>query len=77
MFQVILHLLVSATIGFIYCDTHTIRHFIGIHNNPTFIIPGSPANRLNKRSFGTQKALFIRIENRDKRNLRQIKPLTQ
>ncbi len=70
MFQVIFHLLVSATIGFIYCDAHTISHFIRIHNNPTFIIPGSATNRLNKRSFGTKKALLIRIENSNKRDLR-------
>ncbi len=77
MLQIIFHLLVPTPISFIDRHTHTVGHFVCIHNNPTFIIPGSPANRLNERSFGTQKAFLIRIENSNKRDLREIKPFTE
>ncbi|MNI12692.1 hypothetical protein D3C73_658850 [compost metagenome] len=70
MFQVIFHLLVSTTIGLVYRNTHAIGHFIRIHDYFSLIISGGTTNRLDKRSFGTQKAFLICIENSNKRDLR-------
>ena len=49
---------------------------ITIHNNVTFCVSRSTTNRLHKRSFRTQKSLFIRIKNRDKCHFWNIETLS-
>ena len=56
---------------------HRIRHGIRIHNHMTFGISGRTANGLNQWRFRTKESFFIRIENRNQSNFRNIQPFTQ
>ena len=56
---------------------HRIRDRICIHDNMPLGISRCSANRLNQGRFRTQESLFIRIQNRHQRNLRDIQTLTK
>ena len=77
MFFVVFLLNLPAPVGLFYRIAHGIGNRICIHDYMTFAVSGSPSNGLNQRRFGTQKSLFICIQNGDQRNLRNIQSLSQ
>ena len=50
---------------------------IGIHDDLTVGITGSPPNGLNQGAFITQEAFLIRIQNCDQRNFRNVQTFPQ
>ena len=56
---------------------HGVGHAIGVKNRLASGIPGSAANRLNQRLFGTEKAFFVGVQNCDQRHLGQVQSLPQ
>jgi len=66
-----------SAIGHINRPLHTAGNMVGVHNNPTFDVPGGPANSLNQGLLGTKKALFIGVQNGYQRHFRQIQAFAQ
>ena len=77
MFFVIRDLLNTAALGFLQGAIHGSGDLIGIHNHAPLHIAGRAANRLDKRRFRAQEALFIRIQNRHQSAFGDIKPFAQ
>ena len=77
VFLIILLLDSPTAAGFFNCCLHGIRHIIGIHDNMSLCVTCGTSNRLDQGCFGTQEAFLIGIQNRNKRNLRNIQSLAQ
>ena len=56
---------------------HGIRHAVRVQDRLPAEVAGRPADRLHKRAVRAQEPLLVRVEDRDQRHLRQIKPLPQ
>ena len=56
---------------------HGVRHVIGIHNHVPLGISRRTAYGLHERGLRAQEALLVGIQNRDQRNLRDIKTLAE
>ena len=52
-------------------------HYIGIENHLAVQMPCRPAGGLDKAGLAAEKTFLVRVQNRHKRNLRQIQTLAQ
>ena len=71
------HLNRTSALSLIDGLAHRVGNGIGIHDDLAVRVARGASDRLNKRATIAQEALFIRIENRHERNLRQVKTLAQ
>ena len=77
MLFIIFHLDLTAPLRLVDRHLHGFSHRIRIHDNMTFRITRSTPDRLDQRCLRTQESFFIRIQDRHKRDLRDIKALTE
>ena len=77
MFLIICHLDLAATLRLFNRILHGICHIICIHDNMTFRITCCTSDCLHKRCLRAQESLFIRVQNRHKRDLRNIQTFSQ
>ena len=74
--DVVSRLFFSASSRFVHRSAHGIGNRIGIQNGFAFNISRSTSDGLNERTLASQEAFFIRIQDRNKRDLRDIEPET-
>ncbi len=72
MFPIIGKLDFPTTVGFTERTFHRIGHAVCIHDDLALCITRRTSDRLYERSLAAQESFLIRIQNRDKRNLRYI-----
>ena len=77
MFFIICHLHFTSSLRLIQCCTHGICDRICVHDNMPFCITGRTADRLDQRRLGTQKSFFIRVQDRNQCDLRNIQSFPQ
>ena len=77
MLLIIRHLFLTSALGLDYCAFHRRGNGIGIHDNLAVCVSCRAPYRLYKRCFGAQEALLVGVEDYDKRDLGNIKTLTQ
>ncbi len=67
----------AAALGLIQGAADGIGHHIGIQNGAATQVAGGASDGLDERAGGAQEAFLVGIEDRDQRDLRQIKPFAQ
>ncbi len=70
-------LFLTTAFGFANRLRHRRRDFIAVENRFAVHVTRRAANRLDKRTFGAQEALFVGIENSHQRHFRHVQPLTK
>ena len=74
---VVFHLLGPSAVCLPDCLLHRIRDSVGVHDDKTVDISGGPARRLGQCPSGAQEAFLVGVQNRHKRNCRNIKAFPQ
>ena len=77
MFFIIFHLNLTAAPRLINSHLHRVRNRVRIHDNMPFCISRGTPDRLDQGCLRTQEAFFVRIKDRHKCDLRDIKSLTE
>ena len=77
MFLIVFFLNTAPALRFVNRVTHGVRYGVGVHYDGAVFVSCRPADCLNERRFRAQQSFLIRIENRNERHLRQVKPLAQ
>ena len=77
MFFIISFLYFTPSCSFINCVLHRLADAICIHDNPAVLVTCSSAYSLNKRGLCTKKSLFVRIQNRNKSDFRNIQSFSK
>ena len=74
---VVRKLFFAASFGFVHRAAHRRRDRIGIEDDASFGVSRGASDRLDEACFAAQKALFVRIQDRDQTDLRQIETFAQ
>ena len=77
VFGVECELLLTTTLGFIQSPAHRPGHSVRIQNRGTVDIARRPANGLNQRAIGAQKAFLVGVEDCHQRYLWHVQALAQ
>ncbi len=77
MLPVIVLLNLAAALRLAQGALHGWRHRVGVHDHLAFRVPRRAPDGLNQGPLGTEEALFVGVEDRDERNLREIEALAQ
>ena len=77
MHLVVFVLYLAAAVGLVYRPLHAARYGIGIHDDSALGVSSGTPYRLHERSFASQKALFVGVENGDELYLGQVEPLAE
>ena len=77
MFDIVRHLLLSMILGYADGLVYRVRHAIGIEDDAPVHMTRTAARGLDKRCCRTQEAFLVRIQYRNKRNLRKIQSLAE
>ena len=72
VFGVVLLLELAPAVGLGNGAPHRVGHLVGVHDDRTVDVTGGPPDRLDKRCLRTQEALFVGVQDRHERNLRQV-----
>ena len=67
-------LLSAASLRLAHRARHGIRDFVGVKNGHAVHVARSTSNGLHKRTFASQKTLFVGVHNGDQGDFRKIKP---
>src|SRR3990167_796599 len=67
----------SAPAGLVDGPFHRLGYGIRIENYGPVDMPSRTADRLDKRTFGAKKSLFISIQNAHQRDLREVQSFAQ
>ena len=67
----------AAAVRLVHRDLHRGRDRIGVHHDVAVGVAGGAADCLDQRRFGAEEAFFIRVEDRDERDLRDVEPLAE
>ena len=62
---------------FVDTDLHRAGDGVGVHDDPAVLVSRGSADRLDERGCGAQKALLVRVENGDERDLGNVKSLAK
>ena len=77
MFLVVTHLDSSPAQRLVNGCLHACCNRIGIHDNLSVHVAGSPSHHLRKGAVAAQETFFIRIQNCHQRDLRQVESFSQ
>ena len=67
----------AAAIGLVHRLPHRVGDVIGVENGPPAHVPRGAAHRLDQRARRSQESFFVRVEDRDEGDFRQIEPLPE
>ena len=70
-------LLVATPLGFTNGPLHRLGHFVGVQNGAAFQIASRTSDGLNQAALGTQKPLFVGVQDGHQRHLGQVQTFTQ
>ena len=77
MLSVVGNLLVAPALRLVQRLSHRLGDRVGIHDDVALDVARCPADDLDERPVGAQVALFVRIQDADERDLRQVETLPQ